>query len=101
VGLGVRKLRITGGEPLLRRDLPRLIEMLASLGVEIALTSNGVLLPRLSAALKGAGVTRVTVSLDALDEAVFQRVLMLRGTQSKMCSLGSTRPSAPGSLASK
>jgi GTP 3',8-cyclase len=76
VDLGVSKLRLTGGEPLLRRDLPDLIAMLAPLdGVEdIALTTNGILLPRVAEDLVAAGLTRVTVSLDALDDATFRAV---------------------------
>ncbi len=75
VARGVRKIRITGGEPLLRKDIERLIEMLAKLdGVEITLTTNGVLLPRLARRLKDAGLHRVTVSLDALDDALFRRM---------------------------
>ena len=75
VARGVRKIRITGGEPLLRKDVDRLIEMLARLpGVEITLTTNGVLLPKLARRLKDAGLHRVTVSLDALDDALFRRM---------------------------
>jgi cyclic pyranopterin phosphate synthase len=72
-GLGVRKLRLTGGEPLLRRDLERLVAMLAAIdGIEdIALTTNGALLARKARALTDAGLRRVTVSLDSLDDAVF------------------------------
>ena len=70
--LGVRKIRLTGGEPLLRRDLPRLVERLRALDVELALTTNGVLLPRFARELREAGLNRVTVSLDALDARVFQ-----------------------------
>lgn len=70
--LGVRKIRVTGGEPLLRRDLPQLIERLRALDVELALTTNGVLLPRFARDLRSAGLERVTVSLDALDGRVFQ-----------------------------
>lgn len=77
VALGVRKLRITGGEPLLRRDLARLIAQLRRLptpsgdDLDIALTTNGVLLPKFAGELKQAGLSRVTVSLDSLDQAVF------------------------------
>ncbi|GAA4020691.1 GTP 3',8-cyclase MoaA [Deinococcus rubellus] len=73
VRLSVQKLRLTGGEPLLRRDLPQLIEQLSRIeGVhDIAMTTNGLLLPRLAASLKAAGLQRVTVSLDALDPQVF------------------------------
>lgn len=74
VSLGVRKIRLTGGEPLLRRELPSLVRMLRSLDVELALTTNGVLLPQLAAPLKEAGLHRLTVSLDALDPRVFQKV---------------------------
>ena len=70
---GVRKLRLTGGEPLLRRDLDRLVGMLAAVpGIEdIALTTNGVLLARQAQRLADAGLHRVTVSLDSLDDEVF------------------------------
>ncbi len=73
--LGTRKLRLTGGEPLLRRDLPVLVEKLARLeGVEIALTTNGSLLAERAGELAEAGVDRVTVSLDSLDDDVFRRM---------------------------
>ena len=76
VTLGVQKLRLTGGEPLLRRDLAQLIEKLNRIeGVQdIAMTTNGLLLPRLAADLKAAGLQRVTVSLDALDPEVFGKM---------------------------
>ena len=76
VPLGVRKLRITGGEPLLRANLPDLIADLNAIeGVEdIALTTNGVLLSRYASELKAAGLARVTVSLDSLDQEVFARM---------------------------
>ena len=72
-GLGVRKLRLTGGEPLLRRDLERLIAMLAAIGgiQDIALTTNGALLAGKARTLVDARLRRVTVSLDSLDDAVF------------------------------
>jgi cyclic pyranopterin phosphate synthase len=73
--LGVRKFRITGGEPLLRRDLSEIIEMLATLpGVDLALTTNGALLAERAEGLAAAGLHRVTVSLDSLDDEVFQRM---------------------------
>jgi cyclic pyranopterin phosphate synthase len=74
VGGGVRKVRLTGGEPLLRRDLPALVAHIAAVeGVEdIALTTNGVLLTRHARALRDAGLRRVTVSLDSVDDAVFR-----------------------------
>jgi cyclic pyranopterin phosphate synthase len=76
VRLGVTKLRITGGEPLLRKDLPELVRRLHRVeGVEdIALTTNGLLLRRQAAALRAAGLTRVTVSLDSLDDDVAGRM---------------------------
>ncbi len=74
MAVGVDKVRITGGEPLLRRELPRLLEMLASRqGLrDIALTTNGILLPEHADALKAAGLHRVTVSLDTLRRDRFQ-----------------------------
>ncbi len=73
VAQGVQKLRLTGGEPLLRNGLPNLIKMLSAFeGVDIALTTNGSLLADQAAALAQAGLSRVTVSLDSLDDAVFR-----------------------------
>jgi cyclic pyranopterin phosphate synthase len=72
VDLGVRKIRLTGGEPLVRKQLHRLVALLAGLPVEITLTTNGSLLARQAKALKQAGLHRVTVSLDSLDEATFR-----------------------------
>jgi cyclic pyranopterin phosphate synthase len=72
VGLGVKKIRLTGGEPLVRKQLHRLVAMLSALPAEITLTTNGSLLARQARALKQAGLDRVTVSLDSLDEATFQ-----------------------------
>jgi cyclic pyranopterin phosphate synthase len=71
--LGVRKLRVTGGEPLLRRDLPRLIEWLAKLpdATDLALTTNGFLLEHLAQPLRAAGLARITVSVDSLDPSQF------------------------------
>ncbi len=76
VQLGVRKLRLTGGEPLLRANLADLIGDLTDIaGVEdVALTTNGVLLARYAAELKAAGLKRITVSLDSLDPDVFARM---------------------------
>jgi GTP 3',8-cyclase len=72
VGLGVQKLRITGGEPLVRRDLERLIELLAQLDVDLTLTTNASLLPQKAQVLADAGLRRITVSLDALDDETFR-----------------------------
>jgi cyclic pyranopterin phosphate synthase len=80
VAHGVQKIRLTGGEPLLRKNLEALIEQLAALRtveglpLDITLTTNGSLLARKAAALKAAGLQRVTVSLDGLDDAVFRRM---------------------------
>lgn len=77
-GLGVQKIRLTGGEPLLRKNIEGLIEMLARLHtpegrpLEITLTTNGTLLAQKAQALKDAGLSRVTVSLDALDDRLFE-----------------------------
>ena len=73
--LGMRKIRLTGGEPLLRRGLPELVALLAELPeVDLALTTNGSLLAGQAAALAAAGLDRVTVSLDSLDDEVFARM---------------------------
>ncbi len=72
-GHGVEKIRLTGGEPLLRRDVERLVAMLAEIpGLDLTLTTNGSLLPRKAAALREAGLRRVTVSLDSIDDDVFR-----------------------------
>jgi cyclic pyranopterin phosphate synthase len=71
-GLGVQKIRLTGGEPLVRKHVHRLVELLAALDVEITLTTNGSLLARQASDLKRAGLSRVTVSLDSLDDATFR-----------------------------
>jgi cyclic pyranopterin phosphate synthase len=71
--LGVEKIRLTGGEPLLRRELERLVEMLGAIpGVDLTLTTNGSLLPQKARVLADAGLRRVTVSLDSLDDEVFR-----------------------------
>ncbi len=73
--LGMRKIRLSGGEPLLRADLPRLVSWLSELpDIEIALTTNGSLLAEHARALAEAGLSRVTVSLDSLDEATFSEL---------------------------
>ncbi len=78
---GVSKLRLTGGEPLLRRELPALVARLVAIeGIEdVAMTTNGALLARHAKALREAGLGRVTVSLDALDPALFARLSGERG----------------------
>ena len=76
VANGISKIRLTGGEPLLRRDLPRLVELLAAIdGLDdLAMTTNGALLATHAASLARAGLGRVTVSLDSLDDDVFGRL---------------------------
>jgi cyclic pyranopterin phosphate synthase len=72
VSAGVQKIRITGGEPLVRRDLERLIAQLSELDVDLTLTTNGSLLPQKAQALADAGLRRITVSLDSLDDGIFR-----------------------------
>jgi cyclic pyranopterin phosphate synthase len=80
IDLGVEKIRLTGGEPLLRRGVEQLIEKLATLNtlagkpIEIALTTNAVLLSKKAQSLKDAGLSRITVSLDGLTEAIFRQM---------------------------
>jgi len=72
-GLGVEKVRLTGGEPLVRRNLETLIEKLSAIeGLDLTLTTNGSLLPQKAVRLREAGLRRITVSLDSLDDAVFR-----------------------------
>jgi cyclic pyranopterin phosphate synthase len=80
VGLGVGKLRLTGGEPLVRRDLPRLVGLLSALRLadgrapDVTLTTNGSALRALARPLAEAGLSRITVSLDSLDDGTFRRM---------------------------
>jgi cyclic pyranopterin phosphate synthase len=76
VRLGVRKLRLTGGEPLVRAEIPKLVERLAKVHEveDLTLTTNGYLLPKYARSLKEAGLGRITVSLDSLDDEVFRRM---------------------------
>lgn len=76
VGMGVKKIRLTGGEPLLRKDLPKLIQRLAKLDglTDIGLTTNGIHLTKQAKALKEAGLHRVNVSLDAIEDDVFREI---------------------------
>jgi cyclic pyranopterin phosphate synthase len=86
VDLGITKVRLTGGEPLLRPGLIGLVRELAALRtpggdpLDLALTTNGHLLDSLAAPLKGAGLDRVTVSMDAVDEAIFERITRVPGS---------------------
>jgi cyclic pyranopterin phosphate synthase len=81
VALGVRKVRLTGGEPLLRKDLPKLVERLAAIdGIrDLALTTNGSLLARHAQALRDSGLQRITLSLDTLDPQRFRDLSGGRG----------------------
>lgn len=86
VGLGIEKVRLTGGEPLLRKGLTQLIRDLSALRtttgnkLDIALTTNGHLLEGLAAELKNAGLSRITVSMDAVDAATFERITRVPGS---------------------
>jgi cyclic pyranopterin phosphate synthase len=86
VGLGITKVRLTGGEPLLRRGLLELIQQLAALQtlwgepLDLALTTNGHLLESLATPLKAAGLNRVTVSMDAVDAPTFERITRVPGS---------------------
>lgn len=86
VRLGVHKLRLTGGEPLLRPQLPQLVERLAAVpGIDdLAITTNGMLLPQLAKPLHTAGLGRITVSLDSLDEKVFRTMSGGRGSPAEV-----------------
>src|SRR5580700_464704 len=86
VGLGITKVRLTGGEPLLRRHVVELVRQLAQMRtpagerLDLALTTNGHLLESLAAPLKHAGLNRVTVSMDAVDAATFERITRVEGS---------------------
>jgi cyclic pyranopterin phosphate synthase len=86
VSLGIEKVRLTGGEPLLRRDLTEIVQELATWRtpagekLDLAITTNGHLLESLAKPLKSAGLSRVTVSMDAVDEATFERITRIPGS---------------------
>src|ERR1700751_392376 len=90
VDLGIEKVRLTGGEPLLRHGLTELIAELAKLrtlsgdSLDIALTTNGHLLDKLAKPLKAAGLNRVTVSMDAVDAPTFERITRVPGSFKKV-----------------
>ena len=92
-GLGVRTIRLTGGEPLLRRDLATLVDLLVAVpGIdEVALTTNGLLLAEQAAALAAAGLRRLNVSLDSLREDVFERIARRRGLDRVLAGLAAAR----------
>ncbi|MEW4561416.1 GTP 3',8-cyclase MoaA [Bremerella sp. JC770] len=90
---GINKLRLTGGEPLVRSNLSQLIRMLKQVpGIaEIALTTNGILLPDQAADLKSAGLDRLNVSLDALSEAMFERITRRQGVQKVLAGIAAAQ----------
>lgn len=90
---GVCKLRITGGEPLVRADMPRLVARLAAVpGIrDLAMTTNGILLTQHAAALKRAGLQRLNVSLDAMCEATFERIARRRGFDQVLAGIAEAR----------
>lgn len=92
-GMGVRKIRLTGGEPLVRSDLAVLVERLAAIdGIEdLALTTNAILLAEQAAALKLAGLRRVNISLDALGEATFRRITRRSGLDRVLAGIEAAR----------
>lgn len=90
---GIRKLRLTGGEPLVRANLAQLIRLLKEVpGIdEIALTTNGILLPETAVDLKQAGLDRLNVSLDALDEALFEKITRRQGVQKVLAGIAAAQ----------
>jgi cyclic pyranopterin phosphate synthase len=98
LGLGVSKVRLTGGEPLLRRHIPDLITRLASRPAirDLAMTSNGVLLEQHAAALRAAGLHRLTVSLDTLDRARFQALTRNDSLDRVIAGINTAAPLFPG-----
>lgn len=91
--LGVTKLRLTGGEPLVRADLPSLVQRLASIdGIdEVALTTNGLLLDQFAAPLKSAGLARLNISLDTLSEATFRRIARRDGLDRVLAGIAAAK----------
>jgi len=102
VGLGITKVRLTGGEPLLRRGLLEMVEGLAGMRtltgepLDLALTTNGHLLDSLAGPLKAAGLNRVTVSMDAVDAVTFERITRVPGSFAKV--LGGIRAAREAGL---
>jgi cyclic pyranopterin phosphate synthase len=96
--LGIDKLRLTGGEPLMRRDLPRLVAMLAEVpGIkDIGLTTNGLLLEQHARALRSAGLQRINVSLDTLDAARFREVTRRAGLESVLAGIAAAKAAGFG-----
>ena len=92
VSLGIRKIRLTGGEPLLRKGLPDLIALLRTIPNldEIALTTNGLLLDKLAMPLFVAGLNRITISLDTLNESTFEKMSRRKGLRQVLDGIAST-----------
>ncbi|RCS54514.1 GTP 3',8-cyclase MoaA [Bremerella cremea] len=90
---GVRKLRLTGGEPLVRSNLPELIRLLREIGgiEEVALTTNGILLAEQAEALKQAGLSRVNISLDSLNEEIFQQITRRAGVERVLAGIAAAQ----------
>src|SRR5882724_4215439 len=91
--LGINKLRLTGGEPLVRSELPRLVERLAAIeGIyDIALTTNGILLEEMAQVLKDAGLTRINISLDALTEETFRKIARRDGLDRVLAGIAAAK----------
>jgi cyclic pyranopterin phosphate synthase len=92
-GLGVNKLRLTGGEPLVRHELPELVRRLATIaGIhDLALTTNGVLLAEQAVALKAAGLHRLNISLDTLTPEVFEKISRRKGLEQVLAGIAAAR----------
>lgn len=91
VSAGISKIRLTGGEPLVRKDVIKLVEMLAAIPnlKDISLTTNGVLLPRFGADLKRAGLRRINISLDSLDPDVYHKITRVGNIEDALAGLNS------------
>jgi cyclic pyranopterin phosphate synthase len=91
--MGVRRLRLTGGEPLVRSDIPQLVEQLAALPDidDLALTTNGILLADQAAALRRAGLRRINISLDTLSEDVFQQITRREGVDRVLAGIAAAQ----------
>src|SRR5437016_8785358 len=91
--LGIDKIRLTGGEPLMRRDLPRLVEMICAVpGIkDVGLTTNGLLLAQHAAALYDAGLRRINVSLDTLDPERFRAVTRRDGLEQVLAGIAAAK----------
>src|ERR1044071_9601889 len=99
VSLGIEKLRLTGGEPMLRRDIETIIRKLSRLKssglVDLALTTNGYYLPERAQSLKAAGLDRVTISLDSLKRDVFRRLIGVAVLNKVLAGIGAEKKEGP------